>query len=87
MAGDHVLAAMPDLLTISDLAALLKRSEGTIRNDLSRNPAAVPPSVTPPGTRCRRWRRADVLAWLEGLPNDPKPGAVAPRRGRPRKLA
>lgn len=87
MAGDHSLVAMPDLLTISDLAALLKRSEGTIRNDIIRNPSAVPRSITPPGTRCRRWRRADVLAWLEGMPNDPIPGAIAPRRGHPRKSA
>ncbi|TAN45481.1 MAG: helix-turn-helix domain-containing protein [Rhodospirillales bacterium] len=86
MSGDESLLSALELLTITDLAALLKRSEGTIRNDLIRNPSAVPPYICPPGTRCRRWRRADVMAWLNALPTAPV-SAAAPHRGRPRKSA
>lgn len=82
MAGDDSL-----LLSISDVAAILGRAEGTLRNDLIRNPSAVPPSVVLPGTKCRRWRKSDLEAWLASLPTDPVPSITAPRRGRPRKSA
>ena len=52
------------LIDINELAALLQRSPETIRKDLARNPAAVPPRVLLPGTRLLRWRAADVDAWL-----------------------
>lgn len=52
------------LLDIHELAAILKRSAETIRKDLFRNPQAVPPRVTLPGTRLLRWRADDVDAWL-----------------------
>lgn len=52
------------LIDIKALAALLQRSPETIRKDMVRNPAAVPPRVRLPGTRLLRWRSADVEAWL-----------------------
>jgi len=52
------------LIDIHALAAMLQRSPETIRKDLTRNPAGVPPRVLIPGTRLLRWRTADVDAWL-----------------------
>lgn len=52
------------VLGLADLAALLGRSPETIRKDLQRNPAAVPPRLLIEGTRLLRWRAADVDAWL-----------------------
>ena len=52
------------LIDINSLAALLQRSPETIRKDMARNPAAVPPRVCLPGTRLLRWRAADVEVWL-----------------------
>jgi predicted DNA-binding transcriptional regulator AlpA len=69
------------LLTRSQLAALLGRHEATVANDISRNPQALPPSIVLPGTRCRRWRVADVERWLQDLPSEPP----KPKRGRPKK--
>lgn len=83
-----------DYLTIDDLSALLKRPRGTILNDRVRNPEALPPSITLPGTRHVLWRRQDVDAWLANLaarnpvPEMPASEPAAPRRrGRPRKPA
>ena len=55
---------MGALLTIKDLAEILGRSPDTIKKDLGRNPAAVPPRVVIPGTRMLRWRAVDVERWL-----------------------
>jgi len=77
-----------DILTIDDLAALLKRPRGTILSDRVRNPQALPPSITLPGTRHVLWRRQDVEAWLAQLAAVPTDTAPVPRRrGRPRKPA
>lgn len=81
-----------DILTIDDLAALLKRPRGTILSDRVRNPQALPPSITLPGTRHVLWRRQDVDAWLAQLAAAAPAEAVIPqqtprRRGRPRKPA
>lgn len=53
------------LLDLQTLAQLLGRSPHTIRRDLRRNPAAVPPRLQLPGTRLLRWREAEVVAWLD----------------------
>ena len=60
----HRKALMNPLLDLQGLARLLKRSPHTIRRDLRRNPAAVPPHVQLPGTRLLRWREIDVATWL-----------------------
>ncbi|MBS0348999.1 MAG: hypothetical protein JSR69_21340 [Proteobacteria bacterium] len=52
------------VLKLGDLATLLGRSPETIRKDIHRNPAAVPPRLCIEGTRLLRWRAADVDAWL-----------------------
>lgn len=55
---------MTPLLTISELAHVLGRSPATIKSDLSRNPAILPPRVQLPGSRQVRWREDDVQQWL-----------------------
>jgi predicted DNA-binding transcriptional regulator AlpA len=52
------------LICIEDLARLLGRSPETIRKDIKRNPAGVPPRLCIPGNRLLRWRPADVDGWL-----------------------
>jgi len=52
------------LLTLEELAQLLGRSPQTIKKDLRRNPAAVPPRLRLPHTRLLRWRAEDIAAWL-----------------------
>ncbi|MFG6466768.1 helix-turn-helix transcriptional regulator [Roseateles sp. BYS87W] len=52
------------VLELGDLANLLGRSPETIRKDIHRNPAAVPPRLVIAGTRLLRWRAVDVQAWL-----------------------
>ncbi len=49
---------------LEDVAALLGRSPETVRKDLHRNPAAVPPRLVIAGTRLLRWRAVDVQGWL-----------------------
>jgi predicted DNA-binding transcriptional regulator AlpA len=56
---------MSKLLDLQELARLLRRSPETIKRDLRRNPSAVPPRLTLPGTRLLRWRVIDVERWLE----------------------
>ena len=56
---------MASLLDLIALAEILGRSPDTIKKDLRRNPAAVPPRLDIPGTRLLRWRPEDVSAWLE----------------------
>jgi hypothetical protein len=55
---------MESLLDLQDLSRVLKRSPDTIKRDLRRNPAAVPPRLNLPGTKLLRWRTVDVDAWL-----------------------
>lgn len=52
------------VINLEDLSNLLGRSPETIRKDVHRNPAAVPPRLIIPGTRLLRWRSSDVHAWL-----------------------
>lgn len=58
---------MQKLLNLTQLAELLGRSAETVKKDLRRNPAAVPPRVVLPGTRLLRWRASDVEGWLAEL--------------------
>jgi len=53
------------LLTVDDLAAILRRAKSTILADLRRAPQRVPRTCTPPGTRRPLWRPEDVEAWLQ----------------------
>lgn len=65
---------MEPLLDLQDLSMVLKRSPETIKRDLHRNPAAVPPRMNLPGTKLLRWREVDVANWLSSLvERDPQP--------------
>lgn len=76
---------MQPLLNIEDVARLLGRAVQTIRNDLVRNPRAVPPLVRLPGTKALRWRAEDVERWTsQHVVSPPEPKRP---RGRPRKVA
>jgi len=84
---------MEKLLTVKALAIILSRSEGAIRNDLSRNPERLPCPLAMPGGRLLRWRLSAVVEWLDSLGNFEKQEEkvlVVPqkrRRGRPTKAA
>ena len=52
------------LIELSELAFLLGRSAGTIKNDIRRRPSAVPPRLMLPGGRLLRWRLVDITSWL-----------------------
>lgn len=67
MTGIEQKMRFSPLLTLDDLAALLGRSPDTIKKDMRRNPAAVPPRLILPQTRLLRWRPADVERWLESF--------------------
>ncbi|OOG40647.1 hypothetical protein B0E51_08360 [Rhodanobacter sp. C05] len=53
------------MLTVEDLAAVLRRARSTILSDLRRAQHRVPPTCTPRGTRKPLWRPEDVEAWLQ----------------------
>lgn len=72
---------------VVEIAALLHRSEHTIRLDASRAPGRLPPICRLPGHNRLLWRREDVMAWIDAhvqLP--PTAPASARRRGRPTKV-
>lgn len=54
------------LLDLNELARILGCSPGTIKNNLRRNPSAVPRRLVVPGVRLLRWRLVDVVGWLSG---------------------
>lgn len=56
------LAELPDVLTLPELAAFVRRKVGGIRKDLQAG-IFVP---VPFATRPYRWRKADVQRWYEG---------------------
>lgn len=59
------MSSLSPLLDLQALAQLLGRSPHTVRRDLRRNPAAVPPRLQLPGTRLLRWRQSEVVDWLD----------------------
>ena len=69
---------MDKLITIEDLAPILRKSVHSVRNDLSRNPDALPPRCRLPGTLRNLWRLEDVSAWLASYVIIP--GEAAPPR-------
>lgn len=94
MSADHTFSEqgansrLPVYMTLHELAALLKRSPGTILNDRVRNPEAVPPAIRLPGTRHLLWERSTVCAWLSRLTEGKEEVSESEppkRRGRPRK--
>ena len=53
------------LLGPEDIAFLLKRTIKGVKADATRRPDILPPRFIVPGTRLLRWRRKDVVAWLD----------------------
>lgn len=53
------------LLTVEDLAEILRKSPHSLKSDLVRNPECLPPPVRVKGTKRLLWRRKDVDQWLE----------------------
>ena len=75
---------MLPLIEIKEVARLLGRAVQTLRDDMLRNPNAVPPRVRFPGSNALRWRTEDVERWVTQyveMPPENKRG-----RGRLRKL-
>ncbi|WP_442969187.1 helix-turn-helix transcriptional regulator [Pseudomonas sp. Q1-7] len=56
--------SLEKLLTVDDLAEILGRSAGTIKNQHSKTPAKLPPVCRIPGAGRLLWRREDVERWL-----------------------
>lgn len=82
--------SLEKLLTVDDLALILDRAPGTIKNQHSKNPSKLPPVCRIPGAKRLLWRRADVESWLQlyvvRLDLIDSDGLVARRKpGRPRK--
>jgi hypothetical protein len=80
---------LPHVLTITDLAVVLRRSENLIERQLTRGTFPIP-TITGLGLanarRTRLWRRVDVLDFL-GEGTRPAAAALRPRRARdPRPL-
>jgi predicted DNA-binding transcriptional regulator AlpA len=55
---------MDKLLTVADLAQILRRSPQTVKSDVSRRPETLPPRVRVPGGRRVLWRVQDVEQWI-----------------------
>lgn len=53
------------LLTVEDLAAILKMHPGSIKNRHCKDPSSLPPTCRIPCNKRLFWRREDVLKWLE----------------------
>lgn len=80
--------SLEKLLTVDELAKILSRSPGTIKNQHSENPSKLPPICRIPGSRRLLWRREDVANWLQQhviQPHETVLPAVKRRPGRPRK--
>jgi hypothetical protein len=67
---------MNKVIDISELALILKKSPSTIRSDMVRAPARLPPSFTMPGSRKRLWLLETVEAYV--MANAAKAGALPP---------
>lgn len=77
------------LINIYQLAIILGRSVQTIRNDMCRNPAAVPPRIIIPGTRLCRWSQENIDIWIRKNSQAVEPVLTQSenqrKRGRPHK--
>lgn len=73
------------LLTVEDLAQILRKSPASIRSDVTRNPLALPPICRIPGTARILWRTTDVERWLSAIAASASPAEAAPPSSRARK--
>lgn len=70
-----------NVIDVSDLSRVLRKSVSSILADRSRAPHRLPPACTPPGTRQPLWILDDVLDWLRGHrePAAPASASAAPQ--------
>ena len=59
--GERGVPAIPNLLTVSDLARLLRLDERTVRR--RRREGSIPPAIDIGGSL--RWRPSEIEAWLD----------------------
>lgn len=52
------------LISVTQLAALLGRSADALRKAIQRNPRSLPAPLSIPGSRQLRWRVVDVERWM-----------------------
>lgn len=84
---------MKALLTVEQLSAYIHKSVTSIRSDVTRNPASLPPICRLPGTKRLLWRIEDVEGWLAlhvrgeaaSIVVSPATDNSKPKRGRPTK--
>lgn len=84
---------MDALLTVEDLALILKKSVHTVRDAASKRPHTLPPICRLPGTKRLYWKAAVVDCWINsfGECETPAPAMAGeplpkkPRVGRPPK--
>jgi len=55
---------MNKLLTVDELALILRKAAASIRSDAHRNPSSLPPICSLPQTKRLLWRESDVESWL-----------------------
>ena len=55
---------MTDLMTIDDISTALNLSHAYTRDRLVKRPDFPRPAVAL-SQKCRRWKREDVLGWIE----------------------
>lgn len=54
-----------DTMGVAELAALLHKTERTVKKDVSVAPWRLPPRVRIPGSRRVMWLRSTVMDWLQ----------------------
>lgn len=84
--ADGAPTAIPRLLTVDDLAVILRKHPASIRNDLSRAPGRLPPRLQL-GSKRAFWLESSVVAWLHSRQEPIASADLTPakRRGRPTK--
>jgi len=55
---------MNKLLTVDELALILRKAAASIRSDAHRNPSSLPPICSLPKTKRLLWRESDVERWI-----------------------
>lgn len=80
--------SLDKLLTVDDLALILDRAPGTIKNQHSKQPYKLPPVCRIPGAGRLLWRPEDVERWLQQHVVQLDEPVLRPEKrkpGRPRK--
>jgi hypothetical protein len=74
-------------LNIEELAAVLKKSPATIKSDMNRRPASLPPPIGKlPHSQTLLWLVEDVLKWMRESASPPAYLDPNPRDNRPLHL-